>query len=272
MKPYIHATIIFAGFVMAAGTTAIVTAEYKLVSTKGQVLLSVLDEVRSSSSHDQAPMVAYRFEVPRDSNPAGNDVAGQLQSEVAPRAVYAPVVDIQSEPVRHTERAAHLTHFHRPELKRAVSADVPAVPASAAQTAPELTLASLPKRAEKGLPDDFRFYYRANGKTGSIKVPGFGVKCTKDGVQFKLDEKVLALHEKELDAQFKSLPKNISTFVEMTPEEQVKLNALQSAKIQDQFESREAESARQIAFTNAQSALRDNGVMQIRVDTSAFGN
>ncbi len=279
MKPYIHATIIFAGFVMAAGTTAIVTAEYRLVSTKGQVLLSVLDEVRSNSSRAQAPMVAYRFEAPRDVNPFGDDVARQLQSEVAPRAVYAPAVDIQSEPIPHAERTAHLTHLHRAEMKRRVTTDVPTVPASAIQPLPEMSLASLPSgAAQKDLPAHFRIFYTPDGKAGSMKMPGFGLKCTKDGVQFKFDEKALALHEKQFKTQFKTLPKNISTFVQLSPEDQAtfkELGAIQAGKQHDgdrAWSMQEAESARQIAITNTQAALRSAGVTQVTIDGSDFGN
>lgn len=278
MKPYIHATIIFAGFVMAVGTTAIVTAEYKLVSTKGQVLLSVLDEVRSGNSYERAPAVAYRFEVPRDTNPFGRDVAGQLRSEVAPQAVYAPVVDVQSEPVRHSWRSAHLARFHRTEVKATPTPAATAMAATPIQPTPAMSLASLPKGAsQNGLPAHFRILYSADGKVESMKIAGFGVKCTKDGVQFKLDEKVLALHEKEIEAQFKS-PKNISTFMEMSPEDQAKfkeLGAIQAGKQLDENQSRsmhEADSARQIALTNAQNALRDAGVTQISIDGSDLGN
>jgi hypothetical protein len=277
MKPYIHATIIFAGFVMAAGTTAIVTAEYKLVSTKGQVLVSMLDQVRSRNPDDRAPLVADRIVLRGDNNPFDNDLAGQLQSEVTPQAVYAPVVDIQSEPVRHAQRASHLTHFHRAEAKLSTPA-APANPANAVQPTPAISLVSLPKSGQKGLPAGFRFYYSSNGKTASFKVPGFNVKCMKDSVQFKFDRKALALQQKQWEAQLKTLPKDLTTFVEMTPEDQAKFKELGAMQAGRQFEENqtrsmhEADSARQIAFSNAQNALREAGVSQVTIGDADSGN
>lgn len=285
MKPYIHATIIFAGFFVAAGTTAIIAAEFQVVSTKGEAVVSMLDGIRTPRRSESIPMVAQRFFIPSDTDPFGNDVAGQLRSEVTPRPSYAPIVDIQAEPATHPERTGRREHTHRVEMKKsAMSAPVaPAAATPAEQATPAANLAAF--RVE-GLPKKLaplgklNIYYRSDSKGGSFGVPGLKVNCNKDVLQFNVDERVMALQQKQIEMQLKSLPKSSTTFVQIGPDGTSRIQEfganekfhkdMENAEVARAFEA--LSTAKKIAVTNAENAMRSAAVDSDSSSDSDSGN
>ena len=112
MKPYIHATIIFAGFFVAAGTVAIISAEYNVVSSRGEAVFSMLDSLRPAQIDHSLPVVADRIELNRDSDLMGTD-EDQVKLDFAPTSVSAPEVHLKATPALRREHAARKGHAKR---------------------------------------------------------------------------------------------------------------------------------------------------------------
>lgn len=272
MKPYIHATIIFAGFVMIVGTASIVTAEYKVV-TKGAALWSMLDEAGSAAPLNHNQIRADRVVALRDSNPMSEDVAGRLHIELAPRVAAAPLVEIQATSARHATR---VNHSRYPSSMKKVIARAPKAPQVDTSATASIRLASLPREPDSKnlLPAHFRVFY-VDGKPMSIKVPAFNFKCTKDGFQFKVDEKAFTGEQKEWQTQLKTLPKNITTLVELKRGD----DAAREKELGSDFQLQEVQSeAFQIADSARESAMRAADAersaddSQVKVNDSDFGN
>lgn len=203
MKPYLYATIIFAGAVVGLGSTAIVSSEYRLVSARAEALRSLL------GNETHTTFVAMR----------SPDMRLDRDESTTPdrwrEAVFEkPSVNLDATPVRdqsipeQPEPARRMRTFHRAQLTSPRPTAPTPVDKDVLLTAEPVQPAHAVKPIEVRikLPD----VVAAQGNAPS----GFSIKCGRNVADFKLPGKELALYRADVQKQFKEAARQLkATFV-----------------------------------------------------------
>lgn len=113
MKAHHIATIALAGIVVAIGTAGIATAEYEVISSRGQAVAMLFDRTTVDRSAD---LVASNFDFKTYDDEAMNpELASDLDSEIAQTCPKAPQVVITSEAAKPAHPVAKIVRVYTPK-------------------------------------------------------------------------------------------------------------------------------------------------------------
>ena len=221
MKPYIHGTIIFAGFFVAAGTASIVAAEYQLVATRGAAVASIFKPAR-----EQAPQaVAARYIWTQDdSDLYGSDWQARMKSELKPAVAPEVEIKVDSQPSKCPEaearkaRAVRLREARAPRAELALESPAsPATPPSSQQ----LVALNIPSMYQEADVPEAAFKFEVAGKDKAMfAIEGLPKEC-----KFKFDSKMFAVDQKRWAMDMKAVALHDKTWTQMSDKDLKKLKA-----------------------------------------------
>jgi hypothetical protein len=204
MKPHLQATIALAGIFVLAGTSAIVTAEYQVLTSGRDAVASLLVNTHDNFAKHDSQMVPRSFVLSNDSDPYGTDVTAKLESEL--KCTNAgPIVDVQVTPrvtkatpvglptqVRIVRRASAARLA--PKAARSTWTAAPAAPVMPSMA---LTSALLPMPGKAAnLPKGGSYKFILNGNKGVFRIDGLlkgGRPMVFDSKQFAENRKAMAM-------------------------------------------------------------------------------